>query len=857
MTDRGILGDSFCEVGGYRVKSFHGFFYLVLSSLLPSLLALVPSKAALAAPYTDQNAAQNVNFNRDGSDPSKYFGQWPGHQYFASPNDWRDVGVYQLITDRFRDGDPTNNEGKYGGYNVWDVGARHGGDFKGLKEQLGYIKALGYDAIWISPVFQNRYNSYHGYGQIDFTLIDDRQGTLQDFRDMVSEAHRLGMYVIVDIVVNHMENLYYFEGHPNDGAPFHFHDGEYKLIPRDPNVTYTDFKVDNTFYNDGTYSDVYGYDGKVYHDPGHGSYWFSDFHHNGDLGNYDDPWQNHLGKIYGILDDLRTTHPRVQDKIIAMTKSLISSTDIDGIRMDTPMQVPLYFFKRWAPAVKAHAKSLGKNNFFIFAEFYCPRERSATMVGRGRTVDQWGQPYTFIDGTYSMDAGVNYDLYFKFVNPSIKDQQNGITNAKADLDQDLLAYDFYNPVRNSFDYVMLNFINNHDQWRMNNAPDGYQKTLLGSSFIAFWPGIPLFYYGDEQNFATAGSGIDGKSREDFMTSKAWFDLPFNGQTNAAVYDNFNMTHSQFLAVQKVMNVRKQYFALRDTQDIQERWAQTNNTNGIYAFTRKWGDQKNWALVAFNTWSGTLSAGGSSGTLNTGWNEGDTIVNALNPSERYTLGGGGVLSSLSLNGYETKVFVRSDNWQPLNPAVNSISVGHDAVVASGNKEISLSFSEPMNTDSLKGAVSYDGQRLSTVKISEDTKTLTFTVNVTAGIHKIRVNQSVSSQAGKTLFADFVSRFRSGGDNNPIIHLQKDPLVDSSLVESGNPDDQGQRTLTFHHKADGAKLYRVSIDNGNNWGPWQSYQSTTTQTLPATKTATSIMVQYWADGSAAYFSQTTVP
>ena len=69
------------------------------------------------------------------------------------------------------------------------------------------------------------------YAQEDFTLLDDRFGTLADFREMVDEAHRLGMYVIVDIVVNHMANLFYFEGHPNGGAPFHMHDGEYNLIP--------------------------------------------------------------------------------------------------------------------------------------------------------------------------------------------------------------------------------------------------------------------------------------------------------------------------------------------------------------------------------------------------------------------------------------------------------------------------------------------------------------------------------------------------------------------------------------------------------------------------------------------------
>ncbi|CAJ1417997.1 unnamed protein product [Effrenium voratum] len=69
-----------------------------------------------------------------------------------------------------------------------------------------------------------------------------------------------------------------------------------------------------------------------------------------------------MGKIYGVMDDLRLENERVQQKYIAMTKLLIDSTDIDGYRVDTPMQVPLNFYKVWAPAIRAHAKTLGKEN---------------------------------------------------------------------------------------------------------------------------------------------------------------------------------------------------------------------------------------------------------------------------------------------------------------------------------------------------------------------------------------------------------------------------------------------------------------------------------------------------------------
>src|SRR5690606_287334 len=121
--------------------------------------------------------------------------------------------------------------------------------------------------------------------------------------------------------------------------------------------------------------DVFGHDGKRYSDPEKGSYARSDFHHNGDLmsAGYLDPWQINFGQIYGKYNDLRLCSKRVQSKLIAMTRSLIASTDIDAIRIDTPMQVPLEFFKTWTPAVKEFAHSLGKRNFFMFGELYVQR----------------------------------------------------------------------------------------------------------------------------------------------------------------------------------------------------------------------------------------------------------------------------------------------------------------------------------------------------------------------------------------------------------------------------------------------------------------------------------------------------
>ena len=811
-----------------------------------------------AAPYKTANKSYNVNLSTNGLNPAGYYGAWSGHTYFKSPADWRNVGIYQFITDRFCDGNPKNNDGKYKGYDLYDVGMRHGGDFKGAASKLDYIKSLGYNGIWISPVFQNRFNSYHGYGQIDFTLLDDRFGTLSDLRALTSAAHARGMYVIVDIVVNHMENLYYFEGHPAEEAPFRMHAGEYRQVPRG-SASYADFWVDNTFNSSGSYCDVYDSDGQKKTDSGSGSFWFSDFHHNGDLQDYGDAWQNHLGKIYGMYDDLRTTHPRVQDKIIAMTKSLIASADIDGIRVDTPMQVPLYFFKRWCPAVKQYAASLGKTNFLMFGEFYCNRGRGATMVGRGREPGQWGQ-LSYIDNTYTLDGGINYRMFYDFFQPAVKDQTPGtLGKAKESYDTDWLAYDFYHPEINEHRYEMVNFFNNHDQWRMVHAGggDGFQKTDLAGAILAYWPGIPAFYSGDEQGFCSFGSALDGAGREDMMASKAWFDVAALVATNPAIQDNFDMCNPHYRWVQKVMNARRQYPALRQTDMLYQRWLQSGSGNGIYAFSRAWGEKKTWALVVFNTWKESLLAGGGLGDFYTGWDAGNTVVNALNPSETYVLGTGGKLNELWVGPYETKVFVRSDNLQALDPAVEAVTPAHDARVTSPSQTIRIKFTEPMVEKYAKSAFRFDGKTVPASQLSYDAATRTLSYNASGmsnGIHTVQVYETAKSVAGKKLYGKFMSRFRLGSNSNPIANVQKDPIVNPNLIEQGM-NVATSKTVWLYHDAPGAKYVRAR-NAGGNWGSWATYAPKTTWTLGSGSGSKTVEVQYWADGSAAYFSKDSI-
>ena len=134
-----------------------------------------------------------------------------------TPFTWPNATVYFVITDRFENGDPSN-DGSYGrqrdGQN--EIGTWHGGDWKGLTARLDYIASLGATAIWISPVVEQvhgwvgggnagdfRHYGYHGYWALDFTQPDLNLGTQADLQTLVDGAHARGIRVLVDVVMNH------------------------------------------------------------------------------------------------------------------------------------------------------------------------------------------------------------------------------------------------------------------------------------------------------------------------------------------------------------------------------------------------------------------------------------------------------------------------------------------------------------------------------------------------------------------------------------------------------------------------------------------------------------------------------
>jgi glycosidase len=117
----------------------------------------------------------------------------------------RDDVIYLIMPDRFADGDPANDRpaGSTAVYDRKNPMAYHGGDLSGVREHLEYLHALGITAIWLTPIWKNTDSDYHGYHVVDFYALDDHMGTMEDYQSLVSDAHRLGMKVLMDYVANH------------------------------------------------------------------------------------------------------------------------------------------------------------------------------------------------------------------------------------------------------------------------------------------------------------------------------------------------------------------------------------------------------------------------------------------------------------------------------------------------------------------------------------------------------------------------------------------------------------------------------------------------------------------------------
>jgi glycosidase len=436
--------------------------------------------------------------------------QPPTRSAFASQR------IYFVMPDRYANGDAANDRGGRSGSRVStgfdpaDTGWYHGGDLKGLTggctdpvHGLQRLTDLGFTALWITPVLTQRAvqggsAAYHGYWGLDFTHVDPHLGTDADFAALVECAHRLGLKVYLDVVVNHTGDVIALGGSSYSEAPYRTCSGRVfpparyakgttfpclkpETMPRIPYLAPADRAVKRPS-------------------------WLNDvrrYHNRGDIDFASCSEQCfEQGDFFG-LDDLFTEQPIVSRGLAAIYAGWISRFKVDGFRVDTAKHVNAAFFDVWTPRILAAAKAAGVKDFEIFGEVFV-----SDSVDLSRYVRRRGLP-NVIDFPLQ-DALVRYS--------SGSAGANGIRIRLRDDDY------FAEPSGQA--YTPATFLGNHDIGRtalliqdqsQASGAELLARVNLAHSLLYLLRGAPVVYYGDEVGII--GRGGDKEARQDLFPTQ--------------------------------------------------------------------------------------------------------------------------------------------------------------------------------------------------------------------------------------------------------------------------------------------------------------------------------------------------
>ena len=564
--------------------------------------------------------------------------------------DFRDESIYFMITTRFYDGDPKNN------VLCWDNQAAQiatkdpcwRGDFQGVIDKLDYIKALGFTAIWITPVVQNASGyDYHGYHAMDFQHVDCRyqssDGKSGDvmFQELIDKAHAKGIKIILDIVLNHTGNF-----------------GEEKLcklFDRNTqlrNQAYIDACMTPTETLGSDYltilpKDQYqrrltmmkNMDGQN-HDIH--NYW----HHYGQFG-WDDP-SRWWGQIAGDCVDLNTENDEVAKYLVDCYGQFIKM-GVDGFRIDTSGHISrLTFNHQFVPQFAALGKQyenkrLNKAPFFMYGEV-CTRGHEATYRGQANLscyfytwksdeslMKQWDGSQSFWDSQALPEGSGPIGPQALCGKESFGDKKS--ENAKMingawhepDYSEasgfnviDFPMHYSYNTASDAFrlskedelyndaTYNVV-YIDSHDYSPGPNDTNRFGGTdaqwAENLSLLFTFRGIPCIYYGSEVGFRR-GVRIDpGPNGPLSNTGRAYFGGYITGDVTATDFGEYKATgnvaatlnHDVAQHLIRLNKIRQAVPALRKGQWTTDGCKATGK-NGI-AFKRAYKD--NYVLVALN------------------------------------------------------------------------------------------------------------------------------------------------------------------------------------------------------------------------------------------------------------------
>ncbi len=578
---------------------------------------------------------------------------WAANNSFISRTDFRDESIYFVMTTRFYNGDPSNDVQCWDAqnYNVGDPAWR--GDFKGLIEKLDYIKALGFTAVWITPIVENASGyDYHGYHAHDFSKVDKRYESEDvKFQDLIDAAHARGMKVILDIVLNHTGNFgeanlckLFTRDWTKDQSmidecmvPFTKKDGgklpdNYLSLPGGEQYSARLSQMKNT---DGKNNDK-------------NNYWHHYSHFNWDN---DTRW---YGQIAGDCVDLNTENPAVYNYLIECYGKFIAM-GVDGFRIDTGGHISrLTFNKAFIPQFEALAEQYkAKRNggdFFMYAEV-CARERNVVYRNHENCSPfyytwkesknyAWDNSETSWDNIVVMEGDKGNHTNILSVEQQGKDDMddqslpnsnnaflNGNSYHTPDYSKNsqLSVIDFpmhwnFRTAGEAFAVKYGDKYYNDATWNVvyvdshDYAPDGAPESTRFNQDQSTWAenlalmftfrGIPCVYYGSEIEFRK-GSIIDkGPNIALKETGRAYFGGYIKGEINVTDFAQYNgatgniaqtLSHPLSKHIQRLNRIRQAVPALRKGQ------YSTDGCSGSFAFKRRYTDATtdSYALVCIS------------------------------------------------------------------------------------------------------------------------------------------------------------------------------------------------------------------------------------------------------------------
>jgi len=361
----------------------------------------------------------------------------------AGAQDFKKQVIYQIVTDRFSNGD-TGNDNPPQSSGLFDSTKTNwqlywGGDLAGIQQQMSYIKGLGVTALWISPPVDNlNLNipdsssnptaAYHGYQARDFKRIEEHFGDVNNtwtaFDNLVATAHDNGIKVIVDFAPNHTNN--------NSGGEF------------------------GSLYDNGTFLAAYNNDPNGY------------FHHNPNISDFNDRYQLQYYTLFS-LSDLNQENSSVDSYLKAAMQQL-QQHNVDGFRIDAVKHVTWGWEYSMANAAFSFAPS------FFYGEWFL-----------GGTSDPlYHDAFKFANnsGISLLDFSVSTAMRDVFAN------NNGFSELDNTLTTENANFTWQND--------QVTFLDSHDVPRFLSVNNNTNRLNEALAFLLTCRGIPVVYYGDEQ-----------------------------------------------------------------------------------------------------------------------------------------------------------------------------------------------------------------------------------------------------------------------------------------------------------------------------------------------------------------------